>query len=83
MNHHMTRTTLVIDEQRLVELKRLAAARHQTLSSLVDEFLREALRRANTPRRNKGPFNLPSFAMGKPRVNLADRDQLIDALEER
>jgi hypothetical protein len=83
MIYHMTRTTLIIDEQRLVELKRLAAERRQTLSSLVDEFLREGLRRAREPRKPKPPAKLPSFDMGRPAVNLADRDQLGELLDGR
>jgi hypothetical protein len=81
MSFHMTRTTLVIDEQRLVDLKRLAAARRQTLSAVVDEFLRQGLERARHPKRSKPSSALPSFPMGKPRVNIADRDQLYEVLE--
>jgi hypothetical protein len=81
MNFHMARTTLVIDEQCLVELKRLAAARRQTLSAVVDEFLRQGLERAKHPERRKPRSALPSFPMGKPRVNIADRDQLYEVLE--
>jgi hypothetical protein len=72
----MKRTTLVIDEERLVELRRLAAARHQTLSALVDELLRQGLEKARRPQRRKPRPSLPSFPMGKPRVNIADREQL-------
>jgi hypothetical protein len=83
MNNHMARTTLIIDEQRLVELKRLAAVRRQTLSALVDEFLRLGLQRAMEPRRSKRDSRLPSFPMGRPRVNIADRDQLYEFLERQ
>ena len=65
----------MLDEQRLVELKRLAALRRQTVSSLVDEFLATGLQRAKASRGSK-PRRLPTFDMGKPRVNVADRDQL-------
>jgi hypothetical protein len=75
----MTRTTLILQERRLGELKRLAVERNQTLSSLVDEFLADGIRRARAPKRRAPP--LPIFDMGKPRVNVADRDQLWEAME--
>jgi hypothetical protein len=80
---HMARTTLILDEQRLIEVKRLAAKQRRTLSSVVDEFLRDGLMRAQTSSRKKKPFTLPIFDMGRPKANLADRDQLYDILDGR
>jgi hypothetical protein len=79
----MARTTLIIGDQRMLELKRLAVARSQTLSSLVDELLRQGIERARQPHRQSRPSRLPVFDMGKPRVHIADRDQLHDFLEGR
>ena len=76
---HMKRTTLILDDRRLIELKRVAAGRGQTLSALVDEFLADGIRRSRTPRKRTLP--LPVFDMGEPRVNIADRDQLWEAME--
>jgi hypothetical protein len=75
----MKRTTLILDDRRLIELKRLAAERGQTVSALVDEFLAEGIRRVAAPR--KGRASIPVFDMGEPRVNVADRDQLWEAME--
>jgi hypothetical protein len=75
----MKRTTLILHERRLAELKRVAADRGQTVSSLVDEFLSEGLLRARAPKR-RGAF-LPVFNMGEPMVDIADRDQLWEAME--
>jgi len=75
----MKRTTLILDDRRLIELKRLAAERGETISAVVDQFLAEGIRRASTPR--KRGRSLPVSDMGAPRVNLADRDQLWDAME--
>lgn len=80
---HMARSTLVINDRCLTDLKRLAAERHQTLSAVVDEFLREGLRRARAAKRQSVSVVLPSYPMGKPKVNLADRDQLLDVMEGR
>ena len=63
----------------MIELKRLAAERRQTLSAVVDEFLAEGIRRARTPKGT--PPQLPSFDMGEPRVNIDDRDQLWEVME--
>lgn len=79
----MARTTLILDEQRLVDLKRLAAERRETLSAVVDEFLREGLERAkSSKKRATRPLPRP-FRMGRPRINVADRDQLYDFLDGR
>jgi len=70
----MKRTSLILHDRRLLEIKRLAAERGQTLSAVVDEFLAEGLRRGSAPK--KRAASLPVFDMGEPRVNIADRDQL-------
>ncbi len=75
----MTRTTLILDENRLIEMKRLAASRRQTLSALVDEFLAAGLKNAGAAGRRRR-HRLRSFSMGKPRVNVADRDQIQEFL---
>jgi hypothetical protein len=79
MISNMKRTTLILHDRRLMELKRLAAERGQTLSAVVDEFLAEGLRRSSAPK--KRVVTLPVFDMGEPRVNIADRDQLWELME--
>lgn len=75
----MKRTTLILDDRRLIELKRLAAERGETISAVVDQFLAEGIRRAAAPK--KRSRSLPVFDMGEPRVNIADRDQLSEVME--
>jgi hypothetical protein len=41
----MKRTTLILDDRRLQELKRLAAERLETMPTIVDQFLTEGIRR--------------------------------------
>ena len=77
---HMKRTTLVINEQYFIELKRLAAAQGRTLSDLVNEFLKAGLLRQQQRKKIKKPFRLPSFSMGRPALNIADRDRLEEAM---
>jgi len=82
MNFHMAavRTTLVLERQRLIELKRLAASQRRTLSSLVDGLLRQGLAHQKSAGRRGQTLELPSFDMGQPAVNLADRDRLMDLM---
>lgn len=78
MIFHM-RTTLVIDDALFRELKKRAAEENRTLSEITQETLRRGLSRA--PTRRKTRAKLPTFAMGKPAVDLAERDQLFDILD--
>ena len=74
------RTTLVIDDALFRELKRRAAEQNRTLSDVTQDALRRELAAATSQRRRK-LSRLPTFAMGSPRVDLADRARLYDALE--
>ena len=74
------RTTLIIDDELFRELKRRAVEQNRTLSDLTQEALRRGLA-ARTSVRRRTRARLPSFSMGRPRVDLADRDQLYDVLD--
>lgn len=79
MNFHM-RTTLVIDDALFRELKRRAAEQKRTLSQVTQETLRRGLAPVRSSKRRKR-VRLPSFALGRPKVDLADRDQIFDVLD--
>lgn len=79
---HM-RTTLIIDDALFRELKKRAAEERRTLTEVTQEALRLGLERRPAAGRRRKRVKLPSFAMGRPRVDLADRDRLYDALDER
>ena len=74
------RTTIIIDDALFRELKKRAAAENRTLSEVTQEALRRGLARPAPPHR-PARVKLPSFAMGKPTVDLADRNQLFDLLD--
>ncbi len=77
MVNHM-KTTLNISDVTMRALKREAARRGQTMSSLVEAALRDMV----SPKPQESPLpKLPSFHLGKARVNVADRDALYDFLE--
>ncbi len=78
---HM-RTTLIIDDAVFRKLKTLAAEQGRTLSQVTQEVLQRGLDESRPTLRRKA-VKLPTFAMGTPRVDVADRDRLLDLLDER
>ncbi len=78
MVFHM-KTTLVIPDGLFRSLKLRAAERGETLSELANELLRKGLTDRRKPKRLPP---LPTFDMGEPRVDVADRDALYEAMEK-
>jgi len=72
------KTTLIIPEHLFRELKRRAARTGATLSAVVAEALRRGLE--EPPVAEELP-PLPTHRMGRPKVDLADRDALHRAME--
>jgi Ribbon-helix-helix protein, copG family len=79
MVFHM-KTTLNIDDKVMVALKREAARQGRTMSELVETALRLLLR--STRNRTKIP-PLPKFHGGGQLVDIANRNALYDAMEDR
>ncbi len=79
MVFHM-KTTLVIDDSVMAELKREALRQGRTMSDLVETALRLLLRR-----RKGAPAarELPTFRSGGALVDIADREALYHAMEGR
>lgn len=75
------KTTLIIPDHLVRELKRIAAKRRATLSSVVEEALRRGLETPREMSPNLPP--LPVHRMGAPNVDVADRDALYRAMEGR
>lgn len=73
----MKRTTLVLEDACMEKIRELARRENRQISQVVNELLVEGLQRRR--KRERRPFALPSFRMGKPRVNLGDRD-ILEAL---
>jgi hypothetical protein len=80
MNFHM-RTTLIIDDALFRELKRRAAEQRRTLSEVTQDALRRGLADQQTRTKPRRAIRLRSFALGRPRVDVADRSQLFDVLD--
>jgi hypothetical protein len=71
----MARTTLLLDDTQMMRLKDLARAQGRTMTDLINEFIAEGLAARAAPKPEQ-MLNLPLFEMGRPRVNLADREAL-------
>lgn len=76
----MKRTTLVLEEGCIDAVRELAQRQGRPLSDVVNELLAEGLQRRRASEAPP-PFVLPSFRMGLPRVDLADRDALEAAMD--
>lgn len=70
----MKRTTLILEESCLEGIRNLARREGKNLSEVANELFAEGLRRRKTRRRPE--FKIVSYSMGKPRVNLGDRNAL-------
>ena len=77
MVFHM-KTTLSISDATMIEVKREAVRRRQTMSELVESALRAAVKRG--PKKTTLP-PLPAFSGGGLKVNVASRDALYSVME--
>ncbi|MBB5272582.1 hypothetical protein [Quisquiliibacterium transsilvanicum] len=76
----MKRTTLVLEDGCIDAVRELAHRQGRPLSEVVNELLAEGLQRRLAS--DEPPaFVLPSFRMGLPRVDLANRDALEAAMD--
>ena len=74
------KTTLVIDDGIMKQLREEAAKKGKTISELVEAALRRAL---ESPPTIKELPPLPSFNGGGILVDISNRDNLYQAMEER
>ncbi|MDA2921037.1 ribbon-helix-helix domain-containing protein [Desulfobacterota bacterium AH_259_B03_O07] len=76
------RTTIRIDEQLLIEVKQLAAKHRQSLTTLIEDALRQMLARQRQMAQRK-PIRLITFSGNglQPGVDLDDSASLIDLMD--
>ena len=77
----MGRTTLMIDDGLLRQIKKKAAAEGRTLQEVANDLLRQALHG-----RSRSQFSLQLHgweAREQPGVDLLDRDKLFDLMDGR
>lgn len=76
----MARTTLVLDDNLLRQIKKKAAEEGRTFQAVANELLRRALAE---PSRRPYRLNWQGWvAVEQPGVNILDRDTLIDLMEK-
>ena len=77
------RTTIRLDDQLLAEAKALAARTGRTLTSVIEDALRQTLAQGKTGRRQR-PFRMLTSGGGglRPGVDLDDSAGLLDIMEE-
>jgi len=75
----MKRTTLVLEDNCMDGVRALAHREKRDISDVVNELIRDGLHK----RQMHKPviFSLPAYTMGRPRVNVADRDALEKVME--
>ncbi|UCG87472.1 MAG: hypothetical protein JSW71_02695 [Gemmatimonadota bacterium] len=71
----MKRTTLILDDAIFRAVRRLAEREGLHMSQVVNSLLGEGLQRRKGREADRH-FELPTYRMGRPRVNLGDRNAL-------
>ncbi|HEV2997605.1 MAG TPA: hypothetical protein VGX16_00745 [Solirubrobacteraceae bacterium] len=75
----MPRTTLDLDASVLEQLRRRAASEHKSMGQVASERLAVGLRESAPGEPSR--LRWPSRGMGRPRIDLEDKDALWRALE--
>ena len=70
----MKRTTLVLEDACMDQIRDLARRERRQMSEIVNELLVQGLRQRTE--RHARAFELPTFKMGRPKANLGDRNAL-------
>ena len=79
----MTRTTISLHESTLIKVKELSRQEHSTLGETITELLNLGLERKKTQLKKAGKkFVLNTFAQGKPKVALEDKEAVYSILDE-
>ena len=77
------RTTIDINDDLLIELKRFAAESHRSLKDLVEDAIRASLARRRSPRRESATPRIVTFRGNgvRPGVNIDSMRELLDIME--
>jgi len=75
------RTTVTLDNQVMNAVKARAVKKGITFQKMLNEILRKWLNSSEDKKPKK--IKITSISMGKPRVNISDRDSLYDVMERK
>ena len=76
------RTTLVIPDPVYERVRKLAEQQGTTISRVVTTALDHLVSQQEQTPEEHSPFQLPAYDLGKPLVDIDDRDALYRAMEE-
>ena len=82
MLFHM-KTTLILNDKTVAQIKALSAERNKSLSEIVETLLRRGLEAEKELRQKRDRSPLPSFDAGECFVDLSDRNALLRVMEGR
>lgn len=77
------RTTLNLDDQLMRTLKQRAAETGRTMTEMIEEALREMLARPVEPAEPREFSWVTVRGKVRPGIDIADRDSLLGAMEDR
>jgi plasmid stability protein len=77
------RTTLNLDDQLMRTLKQRAAETGRTMTEMIEEALREMLARPVEPTERRTFSWVTVRGKVRPGIDIADRDSLLGAMEDR
>lgn len=75
------RTTIMLDKPILEKIRRQAREGRQTLRETIRNLLLAGM--AKTQKKKNPPFSLPTFDMGREKIDISNRTRLYEILEER
>ncbi len=76
----MKRTTIALDERIISRIRAKARREGRHFQDCANDLLRIGLERIEHPQRQKK--SLPSFSLGTSTVDVADREALLDMLDD-
>ena len=76
----MKRTTVILDDDLFMELKKRSLLEGKTLKETINTLLRSSL--SHSGQRGKKRFNWKTYKCGRPKVVLHNREALFSKMEE-
>jgi hypothetical protein len=76
------RTTITIDDDLLAQVKEIAARGNRSVSSVLEEAVRESLLRRTRPASQRVVLPVSGDPAAKPLVDILDREALAVVLED-
>jgi hypothetical protein len=76
------RTTLTLDDDNAVRLKRVRKERNLSLKDVVNDAIRRGLGEMEVPPKKREPFRTSVFDPGQPRLPIDNIGDILEVLDE-